>query len=469
MPHLQRLATRLLVVFALIATVTLVTAPASAQNEGVKVFVIGNDMTNDKEKEERWEIQVTARPVGGCTPTKGDADYSSPWIETGAEVAAELSLGECVFRISVTMRQASSPVDCWYTAELTWDPDDDGTGPTDDYVFTSDRPEGVSRISAVRKPTSHCAYPTEMRFYVNGAALVEDLPGPSANADLLALAKRAAEIAAFEVRLEPDSTAGSVPAGCDRTGSLTVLGDGQRVRHSLQSTGGPCRYQATIVRADAPFEAVQDRTVGFAEDARIINLTSLARLPQARIAIIQRVRGSANQGTAAYTIDRSCGRHSVTSPAAAVGSTALQDGRYTVHAPHAPSFGATAIYPAVADGLDADTIVGCSVTASVRNLPFVCIVVGGSSQILTWTEAAPIRQFDFEFDIRCGAAATSTETGETVTTTTAAQAPTTTTTEAAVPEDAEDMFEASEPEDAGTAAQDAQEPSDGPLFDMPTG
>ena len=336
MPHLQRLATPLLVLVALIAAVTLVTAPASAQNEGVKVFVIGNDMVNDEDKEERWEIQVTARPVGGCTPTKGDVEYSSPWIETGAEVAAELSLGECVFRISVTMRQASSPVDCWYTAQLRWGELADEATPTDDYVFTADRPDGVSRISAVRKATSHCAYPTEMRFYVNGTDVVEDLPGPSANADLLALAKRAAEIAAFEVRLEPDSTAGSVPAGCDRTGSLTVLGDGQRVRHSLQSTGGPCRYQATIVDADAPFEAVQDRTVGFAEDARIINLTSLARLPQARIAIIQSVRGSANQGTASYTVARSCGRHSVTSPAAAVASAALQDGRFTVHAPHAP-------------------------------------------------------------------------------------------------------------------------------------
>ena len=468
MSHLQRLTTPLLVSVALIAAVTLVTAPASAQNEGVKVFVIGNDMTNDKDKEERWQIQVTARSVGGCTPTKGDVEYSSPWIDTGAEVAAELSLGECVFRISVTMRQASSPVDCWYTAQLRWGELADGVTPTDDYVFTADRPEDVvSRISAVRKPTSHCAYPSEMRFYVDGADVVEDLPGPSANADLLALAKRAAEIAEFDVRLEPDRSAGSVPAGCDRTGSLTVHGDGQRVRHSLQSTGGPCRFQASIVRADAPFEAVQDRTVGFAEDARIINLTSLARLPRARIAVIQSVRGSANQGTAAYTIARSCGRHSVTSPAAAVASTALQEGRFTVHAPHAPSFGATAIYPAVADGLDADTIVGCSVTVSVRDLPFVCIVVGGSSQTLTWTVAAPIREFDFEFDIRCGAAATSTETGDTVTTTTAARAQTTTVTEVAVTEEAEDMFEASEPDpDAGTTAQ---EPSDGPLFDMPTG
>ena len=461
MPHLQRLATPLLVVSALIAAVTLVTAPASAQNEGVKVFVIGNDMVNDEDKEERWEMQVTARAVGGCTPTRGDVGYSSPWIETGAEVAAELSLGECVFRISVTLRQASSPVDCWYTAQLRWGELAEAATPTDDYVFTSDRPDDVSRISAVRKATSHCAYPTEMRFYVNGAALVEDLPGPSANVDLLALAKRAAEISAFEVRLVPDRSAGSVPAGCDRTGTFTVHGDGQRVRHSLQSTGAPCQFQASIVKADAPFEAVQDRTVAFADNARIINLTSLARLPQARIAIIQSVEGSANQGTASYNIARFCGDNGVTSPAGTVESTALQEGRFTVHAPHAPAFGATAIYPAVAADEDADTIVGCSVRVSVRDLPFECVVDGGSSQTLTWTESAPISKFDFEFDIRCGAATPTT-------TTTAARTPTTTTTEAAVPEDAVDMIDPSEADtDAGTTAE---EPSDdGPLFDMPTG
>ena len=169
MPHLQRLATALLAVAALVAAVSLVAAPASAQNDGVKVFVIGNDMVNDETKKERWQIQVTARAVGGCTPTKGDVEYSSPWLDTGAEVAAELSLGECVFRISVAMRQASNPANCWYTAQLEWGELGALSGdPKDNNVFTSDRPAGVSRISVIRNPSSHCAFPPETRFFIGG-------------------------------------------------------------------------------------------------------------------------------------------------------------------------------------------------------------------------------------------------------------------------------------------------------------
>lgn len=457
MPHLRRLATPLLVASALLAPVALAAAPAAAQNEGVRVFVIGNDMTDNAAREERWQMQVTVRPVGGCTPTRGDVEHSSPWIGAGAEVAAELSLGECVFRISVAMRQASNPANCWYTAQLKWGEVTSTETPVDNAVFTSERPTGVSRLSVVRKPTSHCAFPAETRFYIDGAGLVEDLPGPSAADDLLALARRAAEFAEFEVRLEPDRSAGPVPAGCERTGTITVGGDGQRVRHSLESVGGSCRFQATVIKADAPFEPVQDRVLTFSDDSRIINLTSLAHMPQARIAIIQSVQGSTNQGVASYSVARACGRHGVSSPAPGRSSTPMQDGRYTVHAPHVPFFGATAVYPAVAAGLDAETIVGCSVTATLDSLPADCAVVGGPSQTLTWTEANPIGRFDFEFDIRCGAAASPTGAGagaDTGTTATAAEVP-------------EDMFEVTEtePEPATTA----QEPPAGPLRDMPTG
>ena len=461
MSHPQRLVTCLLAVAALVAAMTLVATPASGQ-EGVKVFVVRNDMVNNRDKGERWQMQVTARPVGVCTPTRGDTEYSSPWIDAGAELGIELSLGECVFRISVALRQASNPANCWYTAQLNWrstDPNQTVPPPADNFVSTLDRPTGVSRISVVRKPNSHCALPREIYFHIDGTRLVEHLPGPSADADLLALARRAAELAEFEVRLEPDGTAGSVPAGCDRTGALTVRGDGRTVPHALEPVGGSCEFQASIVRAQAPFEAVQDRIVSFSDNAYNIDLTSLARLPQARIAIVQDVRGSANQGTASYTIARSCGDRRVTSPAATVGSAPLQAGRYTVHAPHVPSFGATAVYPAVAAGEDADTIVGCSVRASVQDLPVNCVVVGGSTQTLTWTETDPILRFDFEFVIRCGTAATST--GTTVPTTGAVSTPTT------VPEEAADMFEVSEPDPA--AGSTAPRPPEGPGLDMPTG
>ena len=462
MPHLQRFATPLLVVAALIAAVALAAAPTSAQDGGatVKVFVIANDQVNDEDAEEQWQMQVTVRPTGGCTTKQGVADYSSRWLNTNTEVGVELSVDECIFRIDVAMREASDRTDCWYTAQLSWEPAG-GTSPADDYVLTSDAPDGVSRISAVRKSTSVCAFPPETRFYIDGPDLVEDLPGPSADADLLALARRAAEIASFEIRVEPDDSADAVPAGCNRTANFTVLGDGQRVWHSLMAGGGPCRFRASVARAQAPFEAIEGNAIAFTDDFRFINLTSLVRLPQARIAIIQDVQGSDNRGTTSYTIARSCGGQAVTSPAASATSAALDEGRYTVHAPSVPSFGATAIYPAVAAGVTANTIVGCSVTVSLRGLLVDCIVEGGSTQTLTWTAASPIRHFDFEFDIRCGTAAGSPTTTTTTSTTTSTAA---TTVPAAT--DAEPL-DVTEPAEAITT-----EPApvvEGPLADMPTG
>ena len=255
-----------------------------------------------------------------------------------------------------------------------------------------------------------------------------------------------------------------MPAGCDRTGTLTVRGDGLRVRHSLESLGGSCRFQASVIRAEAPFEPVEDRTVDFSDDARIIDLSSLARLPQERIAIIQNVQGSANHGFASYTITRFCGGRQVAPLAPGRSSTPLQDGRYTVHAPHVPSFGAVATYPAVAAATDADTIVACSVTVALADLSAGCVVDGASSQISTWSAGQTTRPFDFEFDIRCGSGAT--------TPTTTAATPATRTTQAIAAEDAQDMFEVAEdaePASAEDAEPASAEPSDGPKFDMPTG
>ena len=421
MPHPRRLATPLLVVAALIAAAAFLVAPASAQEPAIKVIVIGNDMVDDEERKERWQMQVNIHPTGGCTPTQGDRQYASSWIDAGAETGVELSVGECVFRIDVSMRQANFRTDCWYTAQLSWDPAG-GTTAADDYVLTTDRPDGTSRLSAVRKATSACAFPPDTRFYITGTEVVEDLPGPSASADLVELARRAAKIATFAIRIEPDDSDGAVPGGCDRTATLTVRGDGVRVRKALQAGSQRCPFQAVVVRAEAPFEAIEGESVRFTDEFRIIDLTSLVRLPQVRIAIVQDVRGSENRGSASYAITRSCGDVTVTSPAATAGSAPLEVGRFTVHAPSAPAFGATAIYPAVAASAEADSIVGCSVTASVRTLPDECVVVGGRTQTLTWSEARPLHNFDFEFDIDCGAAAVTPPTTTTAATVTATPA-----------------------------------------------
>ena len=294
MTHLRRLAAPLSVLLLLISTTALVTAPAAAQS-GVRVFVLVNDMVDDEDREEQWQMRVTIRSAGACTPTAGKAEYASPWLDAGAQVGVELSLDECIFEINAVMRQAGGRTDCWYTARLSWEPAG-GTTPADNSVFTTSAPDDATRLSIVRSPGSFCAFPPEPRFFISGADIVEQLPAPSANADLLALARRAAAVSKFDVRIEPDYPSGNIPAGCDATATLTVRGDGRRVGQALNIVGGGCRFRASIVGAPAPFEVVRNAGVSFTSSARIINLTSLLRLPQARIAIIQNVVGSAGRG-----------------------------------------------------------------------------------------------------------------------------------------------------------------------------
>ena len=462
MPYLRRLVTPLLMVAALAGTLIAVVAPASTQGQAIKVIVIANDMVNGEDPDERWQMQVNVHPTGGCRPTQGDvgyAGYASSWLEAGTEFGLDLSVGECIFRIDVTMRQANLRTDCSYTAQLSWDPAG-GTTPVDDWVLTSNQPAGTSRLSAVRKAGSACAFPPETRFYITGSEIVENLPGSSANADLLELARRAAEVASFGIRIEPDTSDGAVPAGCNRTSTLTVRGDGVRVRHALPSGGETCALRAVVRRAQAPFEAAEGREVTFTDDFRIIDLTSLVRLPQARIAIIQDVAGSDNNGSASYTISRSCGDVSVTSPAPTSLPTPLHVGRFTVHSPSAPNFGATHMYPAAAASATSDDIVGCSVTATVRDLPADCTVEGGSTQTLTWSAGDPLRNFDFEFDIDCGA-------GTDAPTTTPTSAPTTTGTQPA--EEAEDMTPLEDDSTADPPPATTPAAPEGPVADMPTG
>ena len=403
MPHLRRLATPLLVVAGLLGASALAVAPASAQEPSIKVIVVENDMTNSEDREERWQMEVGVYPTGGCKPTRGDPGRTTSWLDAGNEVGFELSVRECDFRIDVRIRQANFRTDCWYTAKLSWD---DGATSVEDYVFTADRPAGSSRLSVARQADSACASPPTTSFYITGSELVEDLPGRSANADLLALARQAAKVATFGIRIEPDTGAGAVPAICNRAATLTVRGDGERVGHPMQSRGQACPFRAVVLEAQPPFEAVDGRSVTFTDEYRIVDLTSLVRLPQARIAIIQDVRGTDNRGSASYTITRSCGDVSVTSPAATSARTPLHVGRFAVHTLSSPTVGAGAVYPAAAASADSDTIVGCSVTVSVRGLPADCAVAGGSTQRHTWTATDPLRNFDFEFDIDCGAGST---------------------------------------------------------------
>ena len=273
----------------------------------------------------------------------------------------------------------------------------------------------MSRLSIVRKPGTSCAFPTETRFFISGSDVVEQLPAPSAAADLLALARRAAAVSKFDVRIEPDYPSGSVPAGCDDTVTFTVRGDGRRVGQPLNIVSTGCRFRASIVGAPPAFDVVEQASRSFTDSDRFIDLSSLVRLPQARIAIIQDVVGSADGATASYTVNRICGDADVDPADAGKAPSVLYTGRYTVHSPTAATFGPAATYPIGVAADDSDEVVGCSVRVAVSDVPAGCVVDGATTRTLTWTAANPVRNFDFEFDITCEAVPVTTTTTEPVT------------------------------------------------------
>ena len=128
-------------------------------------------------------------------------------------------------------------------------------------------------------------------------------------------------------------------------------------------------------------------------------------------------RGLGRRGrTVSYAINRACGDTDVDPAGAGKARSVLYTGRYTVHSPTAPDFGPAVTYPAVAAAADSDDVVGCSVSVAIGDVPADCVVDGALTRTLTWTEANPVSNFDFEFDITCGAVqVTTTTTTEPVT------------------------------------------------------
>ena len=364
----------------------------------------------------RWQVQVSVGTLNSCVPEYGRAGVSSLWLEAGEATGLTLSLQECIFTIRAVVREASR-TGCWYTAHLAWgDPRDGNLDYAAGSVITASRPDDVSRLSIVREPGGACAVANQTHFVIWDAAVVEDPTWTSIGSDLLALARRAAAVGEFDVRVEPDYPPAAVPAGCNRTTTFTVRGDGQRVSQVLQNTGEACRLRALVVGAPAGFELDAGSGASFDSAAAniLVNLSSQVRLSPARIAIIQDVRGSGNRGAASYTISRSCGDVSIASSPPAEASAPLYEGRFTVHSPDAVAFGPVAVYPVLATSATSTTVAGCSVTVAIDGLPGGCTVIGSEVQTLSWTDAGPIGNFDFEFDIECGVPATTT----TITTTT---------------------------------------------------
>ena len=357
-------------------------------------------------------MQVSVRPLGDCQPTRGDGAHDTPWLDVRGEAGALLSLEECVYSIAAVVRDASQTRDCVYRAQLAWGRNPSPGDFVDDSLLTISRPDGETRVSIRREPSGPCGARTRTHFLISGNDIVEALPGASADEDLFALARRAAEIAEFRIRVGPDYSSDSTASpGCAGVTTVTVRGDGERVASVLHNvvSSGSCPLRATVTDAPAPFEAPEGRSVTFdgGNPNILVDLSRLVRLRPARIAIIQDVAGSANRGAVTYSINRSCGDVSVTSPAAGAVSP-LYEGRFAVHAPHGPAFGAAEVYPVGVVGTTSVDIVGCSVRVTVSGVPAGCSVADGHARELTWSAADPIEHFDFEFVIRCGGATATT-------------------------------------------------------------
>ena len=489
MSRLRHSTTTLAVLTLIAAVPALVTAPAAAQNDDederpppAELFVFSNEMTNpdadnDGRPDRRWQARVTVTALGNCVPRSGNGSYDSFWLDAGEEVAARLSLTECVFRISARVRLESSP-DCEFRAQLAWR--DDSGSTVGDYrdgsVLTSGRPGDESRVSVRRNPDSACSRPHRTYFLIGGDAMVEDLPGSLPDGGLLARARRAAAVGTYTVRVEPEAS-DTRATGCDIGGEFVLQGDQSTSAQVLGATGERCPSRATIVAAPAHVW-VSHGHVAF--DAAlpniIVDLTSLVRIAASRIAVVQDVVGSGNQGQARYSITRSCGGGVLASPAAQASSVDLFEGRFTVHSPDIPQFGPVGMYRAAATSAGSSTVAGCSVTVTVSGVPAGCAVDGGNTQTLAWSAADPFTHFDFEFDIYCGGA-TPPAAAEPLLPTTAEDAGTDAAEEMVPTGDAQDMLPADpagSPADGsdGTGSLEAADPPPdpvGPPRDAPTG
>ena len=259
---------------------------------------------------------------------------------------------------------------------------------------------------------------------IDPAEVVEPLPESATDSSIVARAERAVEITEFRVKVTPKSTSVN-RSGCNQTLDFVVAGDGEEAEKALGSLGSgvTCEFKITVTEAPPPFEIVKTSGTSFSTADKNnstglidIDLSEHVQLPWNRIVIIQDVvNNPGDQGSAAYRITSICAGVAALPPIARPGGgsgiytlpggktvASLTNGRFTVHSPEFANFGAGASYPAVATSTTSKEIGGCSVTASIEDLPDSCTLSGSSTRTLAWTSANPLRNFDFEFDIYCG-------------------------------------------------------------------
>ena len=415
MTHLRHL-TRPLVVIALLATGLALAAgsPAGAQST-VRVFTFESPDATPA----GWEVQVTAQALGGCNPPGARSGHVSGWIAPGGEDGEVLDPGVCNYRITAVARQTASPNQLC-RAEVRW-----GSGGTlAAAIQTSDAARGAeTTVEAVPVTPASCSAQAVLAITIDPEDVVQALPLAARDSNLQARAERAAVITEFRVKVTPKSTSVN-RSGCNQTLDFFVNGDGEEAEKALGSIGAgvTCEFTIKVTEAPRPFVIAKPNGTSIstadknASTGQIeIDLSEHVQLPYNRIVIIQDVTNNpGNQGTASYKITSICAGVAALPPIATAGGSgiytlpggqtvaSLNNGRYTVHSPNFANFGPGASYGAVATSTTSDEIGGCSVTATISGLPDGCTLAGSATRTLTWTEANPIQNFDFEFDIYCG-------------------------------------------------------------------
>ena len=169
MSHLRRFYGSLIALCLLVPALVLATAPAAAQDDEYRippplVFIFHNVETNAErvgQADEDWRVRVSIRTLNdNCTPTRGDLPGDTRWIEAGGEAGALLSVGECIFSITASIRDASIAQVCAVRADLAW-----GRTPADaDYeegpLLTSSRPTASSGSRSGAGPAAPASRPT---------------------------------------------------------------------------------------------------------------------------------------------------------------------------------------------------------------------------------------------------------------------------------------------------------------------
>ena len=407
---------RSLVAVAVLATaVTAVASSVTAQQP--KVFTFTN-REDPGAGEAVWEVRVSVDSFGGCGEDTGRGDDESGWLEPGEEWGDLLDL-DCSYTITAVARSDSQRGKICGTL-LGW-----GTSvPTeDDPLRTRDSARGTETdVSIKYNSAGSCDVGLKVTFVLDPDDVVEDLPANSADSGLETRAERAVEVADFKIRVTPHNDTKS-RRGCNQLHRFTMKG-GDDGKHSLSFPGIPvgtdCTFIVTVESAPEPFRIVDVdgttfRTGAVGSDGLVnIDLSDIVTLPWARIAIIQDVTASENEGHVGYKIARSCAGVDALPPTIVRGGgpgiftlpggqvvVSLLEGRFTVHSANFANFGAGANYLAVARSNTSTAIDGCRVTVTIQHVPRGCTVAPSMAQTLTWHRATTFDHYDFEFDIDC--------------------------------------------------------------------